>query len=214
MSGGDHQFREGLMIADSGESEEHSASVSQWIRGLENNDEQAAFELWNHFFDRLCHQAADRLKARPQAVVGPEDIAASVFESLYRGARAGRFQSVQNRDELWWLLLQITNQKTINYIRRECAQKRTGRRCPADVNELMLQETATRTPTPEYCLILEEEYRRLLELLRDELLREIAGCRLEGYTNVEIAERLGISTATVTRKLRLIRKTWEHELPQ
>jgi DNA-directed RNA polymerase specialized sigma24 family protein len=45
-------------------------------------------------------------------------------------------------------------------------------------------------PAPEFAVAFVEETRRLLKCLEDDELREVAICRLEGYTNVEIAARL------------------------
>jgi DNA-directed RNA polymerase specialized sigma24 family protein len=66
-------------------------------------------------------------------------------------------------------------------------------------------------PTPETVLILEEENRRLMGLLRDDQLRRIALSRIEGYTIVEIADELTLSTRSIERKLRLIRNAWTKE---
>jgi DNA-directed RNA polymerase specialized sigma24 family protein len=57
-----------------------------------------------------------------------------------------------------------------------------------------------------------EEYARLLDGLGDDALRSVAVWKLEGYTNKEIAARLGRAPATVERKLRLIRDAWEKEV--
>jgi DNA-directed RNA polymerase specialized sigma24 family protein len=64
-------------------------------------------------------------------------------------------------------------------------------------------------PTPEFAAQAAEEYRRLLERLGDDQLRSIAVWKMEGYTNEEIAARLGCAVATVERRLHLIRKIWE-----
>jgi DNA-directed RNA polymerase specialized sigma24 family protein len=48
-------------------------------------------------------------------------------------------------------------------------------------------------------------------LLDDDLLRRLALLRMEGYSNEQIAERLGCGLRTIERKLALIRKTWEQE---
>jgi len=48
----------------------------------------------------------------------------------------------------------------------------------------------------------------LLEVLDDELLQKIAICRLEGYTNKDIAKPRGIALWAVERKLQLIRQKW------
>lgn len=53
-----------------------------------------------------------------------------------------------------------------------------------------------------------EECQRLLDSLGDETLRNVALWKMEGYTNDEIAERLGCVTRTVERKLEMIRERW------
>ncbi len=45
-----------------------------------------------------------------------------------RGAVAGRFSDINNRDDLWWMLLAITQQKAVDLVRHEVAQKRGGGR--------------------------------------------------------------------------------------
>jgi DNA-directed RNA polymerase specialized sigma24 family protein len=57
-----------------------------------------------------------------------------------------------------------------------------------------------------------EEYQRLLAALGDDRLRSVAVWKLEGYTNAEIAAKLGRAPSTVERKLRLIRDAWEKEV--
>jgi DNA-directed RNA polymerase specialized sigma24 family protein len=46
-------------------------------------------------------------------------------------------------------------------------------------------------------------------MLPDEKAREIARLKLDGYGNDEIAERLGCTSRTVTRRLALIRSIWD-----
>ena len=53
--------------------------------------------------------------------------------------------------------------------------------------------------------------RSLLEALGDELLRRIAIAKLEGFTNKEIAQQLGIGLRGLERKLQRIRQKWERE---
>lgn len=56
-----------------------------------------------------------------------------------------------------------------------------------------------------------EECQRLLELLGDDTLRNVAVWKLEGLTNEEIAGQLGCKARTVQRKLRTIRTLWAPE---
>ncbi len=53
-----------------------------------------------------------------------------------------------------------------------------------------------------------EELDRLLDALGDPTLRQIATWKMEGYTNEEIAHRLGCARRTVYNKLELIRRRW------
>ena len=48
----------------------------------------------------------------------------------------------------------------------------------------------------------------MLAQLEDDSLRSIARMRLEGYSNEEIGNQLSISSATVKRRLSIIRETW------
>jgi hypothetical protein len=66
-------------------------------------------------------------------------------------------------------------------------------------------------PTPEFAAQVAEECRRLLDLLGDETLRQVAVWKMEGYTNDEIAGRLSCSRRTVTLKLEAIRIIWGGE---
>lgn len=49
---------------------------------------------------------------------------------------------------------------------------------------------------------------RFLEELSEATLRGIVSLKLQGFTNDEIAEKLGCATRTVERKLNLIRRLW------
>ena len=68
--------------------------------------------------------------------------------------------------------------------------------------------------TPDLAAMLADEVRRLLEMLPDQELRKIAVARMEGYTNREIASRLGCTERTVERRLRYIRVIWDGSIRQ
>jgi len=192
-------------------------SISQWIHNLKGRDAEAAQKLWDRYAERLLEQARKRLGSAPKRILDEEDIALSVFHSLCRGAEAGRFEDIKNRDDLWWLLLAITKQKAVDHVRRETALKRGGGRVHTetclthDLNgngEFTLDQLVSEEPTPEFLVSLEEQNELLLARLRDEKLRIIAVSRVEGYTVAEIANDLSISTRSVERKLQLIRSSW------
>src|SRR5262245_17966131 len=114
----------------------------------------------------------------------------------------------------------LTARKAINVIRYETRQKRGGGQV-AQASALAPDSTSSaqdvlaslmaEEPSPELATQLAEDLQRLLTRLGDQQLRDIALAKMEGYTNEEIARRVGCSLATVERRLKLIRKLWEHE---
>jgi RNA polymerase sigma factor (sigma-70 family) len=197
-----------------------SDSITEWLGRLHSGEEDAARRLWEWYSDELLSLARQRLNEFPRAAADEEDIAQSVFASVCRAAAAGRFKEVKSRGELWWLLLAITKQKIVNHVRRETAQKRgAGRvRCEADLQPsgengitFSLEDVVAGTPTAEFLVALEEEFERLLAMLREETLREIAVARIEGYSVAEISAKMGIGLRAVERKLQLIRSKWSRE---
>ena len=81
---------------------------------------------------------------------------------------------------------------------------------------LPVSKTAARSvePTPVFAAQVAEECRRLLSILNDGELRELAIWKMEGFTNEEIAGKIDRSIPTVERKLARIRKLWERETPE
>ncbi|MSQ48671.1 MAG: RNA polymerase subunit sigma-70 [Deltaproteobacteria bacterium] len=214
----------------------NSGTVTRLICQARNGDERAANELWNVYFHRLTGIARKRLPAGKRRAVDEEDIALNALASFFRGARGGRFSRLNNRDDLWRLLVQITSNKAAHHLEREAAQKRGGGRVRG---ESVLQARAGQTdsaadlgaqrPFPvvldaqdeqaasEFAVALNDECERLLDLLgnknepRVAELRKIAVWKLKGHTNAEIAKKLCRGATTVDRKVRLIRDRWLHE---
>ncbi len=196
-------------------------SVSQWLSGLKAGDLAAIEALWHRYASSLVALARHRLQGVSTSFADEDDVAQSVFHNMCRGAAAGRFEDVKNRDELWWLLLAMTKRKVVDHVRRESTLKRGGG-CVVSETTLASSDVdgppfsfdllVADDPTPEYLVALDEQTQRMLGLLRDDRLREIAIARIEGLSVGEIADNLGISTRSVERKLCLIRKTWAADL--
>jgi DNA-directed RNA polymerase specialized sigma24 family protein len=198
---------------------EGGKSVSVWLEGLKAGDPAAAEKLWERYFEALVRLARAQLRAAPRAAADEEDAALSAFESLCQGAAQGRFPRLNDRDDLWRILVVITERKAIDQAQRERRQKRGGGRifgtsalADADKESEALAGVACPAPTPEFAASVADECRRLLGKLRDESLRRVAVLRMEGYTNGEVADRLGCSLRSVARKLELIRRTWLGEV--
>jgi DNA-directed RNA polymerase specialized sigma24 family protein len=162
--------------------------------------------------------ARARLRGTPRRAADEEDVALSAFDSFCRHAEQGRFPQLLDRDDLWQLLVMLAARKAVDLARHENRQKRGGGQV---VGEEALGATADEAgalaqvvgdePTPEFAVQVAEECARLLDRLGDADLRNVALWKMEGYTNHEIAERLGCVERTVERKLGVIRGLWEKE---
>jgi DNA-directed RNA polymerase specialized sigma24 family protein len=194
-------------------------SVTHWLGALQSGDLDAAQPLWERYFARLVRLAQARLRTKPwpRAAEDEEDAALSAFDSFCRAAAQGRFPRLDDRDDLWRLLVALTQRKAADQMRRARRLRRGGGlvRTESDLaaggsddQPAGLNGIAGPEPSPEFAAEFADEYRRLFEALRDEELRGIAVWKLEGHTVDEIAAQLGCARRTVARRLELIRTLW------
>src|SRR5205823_937698 len=102
--------------------------------------------------------------------------------------------------------------------RRHATRRKRGGTAPAGTRpggaaDDELDRLADSEPTPAVAALLAEECRQRLEGLGDATLRRVAELRMAGYSVGEIAERLGVTKATVDRKLAVIRRKWTADRP-
>jgi DNA-directed RNA polymerase specialized sigma24 family protein len=185
-------------------------SVTTWIGFLKSGDTDAAAQLWARYFARMVELARDRLRGLPRRASDEEDIALSAFHSFWQAVGEGRYARLDNRDDLWQLLVMHTARKAVDQRRFQQRQKRGGRtpRLEGKAADLALEQVIGHEPDPQLAALVVEEYRALTEAL-DEDLRAVAVRKLEGYTNEEIAAQLEVSLRTVERKLSVIRGMWQ-----
>lgn len=194
-------------------------SVTQWLADLKGGDESAAQQLWDRYFCRLAALARVRLQGIARLPADGEDVALSAIHSLWEGVGNGQFQHLSDRDSLWKLLVAITVRKAGHVIRDELRLKRGGGRLvgesvlmdPGESSDGVhgLELVLDREPPPDLAVQLEEEVQKLLDLLPDEELRQIAVWKMQGATSASIAVRLDKALATIERRLKLIRSLWE-----
>lgn len=186
------------------------------IRIQSQRDEQACTELWDAVYDRLVALAQQRLTTLNRRMADEEDVALSAVQSFVRAAEAGRLTSIQSRDDLWRVLITIMVRK-VNDLRQHLdAEKRGNALVRGDsVFHTMkisgpagFDQIAAPADPEDFVSCLMEECRERIAGLPDSTLQQIAMKRMEGYEVTEIALQLGLSVATIKRKLARIRVIW------
>ena len=207
--------------------DELAGSVTRWLDDLKGGDRQAFQPLWDRYYAMLVERARVKLSSLrgPRALDDEEDVALSAFHSLYQGVREGRFPRLDDRDDLWKLLVHLTACKVVDHQRAPWPPK-TPRGAERSIMRQDIRaagcrdSTTTRysspldriigsEPSPEFAAMVAEEYVRRLDELGDETLSRIAELKLACYSNDEIRRQLGCSLRSVTLKLELIRKKWQ-----
>jgi RNA polymerase sigma factor (sigma-70 family) len=194
-------------------------SITFWLGQLKQGDPDAVQELWEGYFRRLVGLARNHLEGLPRALADEEDVALSAFHSFCRRAEEGRFPKLEDRDDLWKLLMVITCRKALQLRAHEGRDKRDWRRVVSlhgsgqqqESKEPVRNRLISQEPDPALAAEMAEQCSYLLQKLASAEQRTVALRKLEGYSNREIAESMGVVESTVERKLQAIRCCWSEE---
>src|SRR5262249_2985806 len=159
-------------------------SVTQWLGQLQAGDQAAAQHLWERYFHRLVGLARTRLQDAPRRAADEGDAALSAFARFSARGEQGRFPRLDDRDDLWRLLVTLTARKA-GRLRRD--QGRRKRRAPDQGGDAApdLEEVIGEEPTPAFAAEVADECRRLLGLLGHPALGRLALLKMEGPTTDE-----------------------------
>lgn len=195
-------------------------SITRWLNQLQQGDREVIQGLWQVYYPKLIRLAADRLRGMPARLVDAEELAHSAFKSFCLAAEKQRFPRLVDRDDLWQVLVRLVRNKAATAWEFHTRDKRDFNRLAslrvnqgdADDVSFFKQMLHSKEPDPAFAAEVAEECERLLRLLPDEELRQIAVSKMEGYTNKEIADRLGCAPITIERRIIFIRKLWLNNL--
>jgi RNA polymerase sigma factor (sigma-70 family) len=197
-------------------------SVTAWLAQLKAGQTRQADRLWQRYKEQLVRLARRKLGPSPRRVADEEDVVLSAFDGFLRGSADGRFTKLHDRDDLWQVLVMLTERRAIAARRREQTLKRGRGKVRGesvfaglgepDSNRTGLDQAVAREATPAFAAEMTERLRELLNRLTDDTQRRIALGKLEGYTNRELAQQLDLSLRAVERKLGLIPNQWRGEI--
>ncbi len=189
-------------------------SVTHWIGELQRGNRDAAQHLWEEYFTQVVQLAERKLRGRRLRAADEEDVALSAMHSALRKIASGQYPRLNDRNDLWRLLIVITAHKALRLVRDESRQKRGGLRSvltdgdAAEGEEAAIEQILSREPTPQFAAEMAEQCDRLLNSLPNDSLRRLAIWKMEGHSNEEIAAQIRCTARTVERKLNLIRSVW------
>lgn len=194
-------------------------SVSLWIQAYKEDGDQEAFTaLWRRYIDGLLEVARTKLGSIPRRVANEDDIAQAVFASLHDAVQKGHYPDLNDRGDLWQILLNLAERKAIDWKRFMGRDRRDFRRTEGEsaggkISSSESQSGAGMTnfacpePTPEVVAELRDQINHLLGKLPEDQ-RRVALQKLRSFTNEDIATQTDCVPRTVERKLQMIRKAW------
>lgn len=186
-------------------------SISAWLHLLKCGQTQAATLIWDRYYRKLVMVATRRLGDNPDRSVDGEDIVQSSFKNVFNAMLNGKYPGIDNREDLWGLLLSSTVNRVRQHYRELNAIKRTHIPLTRSMSDHVLLLECLRAPEADIQLA------DLLEFLLDQLdiedpsgeLRKIAIFYLEDYSASSIARMLKRRKTNILVSLRLIRSLWE-----
>lgn len=183
-----------------------AGSVSLLFDQVKRGESDAFRQLCDRYLPTLT-RTVDR-RVAPAEGIDADGVANSVLHSLWRAVvQRGRFHEVHDRDSLRRVLAEIVRQKVRRRRRDATRQKRDDR----DTRRETFDATPSPDPGPELLLEIRESIDEWLGLLLPEQ-RDLVRWQVEGYTNAEVAQKLGCSLRSVERHLHAVRAIWAARL--
>ncbi len=178
------------------------------IDGLRDDDSRTQQLVFDQYHRRLVNMIRSNVGGRLTRRMDASDVAMSAFRSFFLHARRGSFE-IENRRQLWSLLVTITLNKLRNQVRFHNAEKRAPDREEHDVG--VSRGLASEELTPSEAAVLNNELELVLTQVKP-FHREIAERILVGQTSAEIARATDRSLRTVRRVEAILRKLVENQL--
>jgi RNA polymerase sigma-70 factor (ECF subfamily) len=185
-------------------------SFDDLMARLKAGHNDAATEVFNRFASRLIALARQQLSPQIRQKVDPEDVLQSVFRSFFRRNAEGQFGDFESWDNLWAMLVVLTQRKCgrrVDYFHAACrdVQREVSGPVPSAPSGADLGPSDDE-PTPSQAAMLTETVERLMNQLEGRH-RQILALSLQGFAPAEISAQVGCTERTVYRVLEGV-KVW------
>lgn len=189
-------------------------SVSGWIAKMREGDASAIGNLVARYFGKLAQFADNKLRRGIRVTDDGEDIAISVLQTITCNTAKGRFPNLQDRDDLWFLMIVIAQHVVIDRQRTELRREKmiAPTHTMTDLLEkynVNLAQFLSQDDSQARLLEILDCWEELLKTLPDDRNRDVARLKIQGYSNREIGNLLEMVPRTVDRKVKLIAQRWQ-----
>ena len=213
--------------ADLPDDDSSSALTKSFLRG----EPDAIAAIVSRYYETMAAMAGGLIRTYrvDPAILDRDDAVNITLFRLWRATQNNRGFVVETTGD-FWRIFRLALERNILHARARGARLKRGGGSAAtsDIHSasetfgaahshaetmcrrrvINTEDLPAATLPPDVSSIADDEAARLLSLLDDPVLKAVVIWRAENYTTVEIAQRLGITTRSVRRKLALIRATW------
>lgn len=178
-----------------------SDTFVELMERVRSGDESAARQLYERYAPYIERIIVRRLRGRVVPGFDPEDFTQAAWASFF--ARPKLLERFTQPRSLIAFVSRMASNKLIDQWRR---RKRIAQRpAVASIEQHKLQYTAVKDAeqTPSEIVASDDEVERCLARL-PEVQREICRLLVCGFTQEEVAERVGVSVRTVRRVVRAV----------
>lgn len=187
---------------------EADCQINALLRGWHEGDSNAGDQLFRLYSDRVTNVVRFYLNPRFRTRVGIDDVVQTIFLTLLTKAK-NQLLSFQGDASFGHWLRNFAKNIVRKRIQHEQAKKRdVARDCQAksgvDLDAISCQECSLHNQPAELCEFKEMVHNAMERL--DSLQQQIVQLARDGYSQVEIAEQLRLSTRTIRRRTLKIRE--------
>jgi RNA polymerase sigma factor (sigma-70 family) len=184
-------------------------------RGKDGMSPDAIQRLYERYIKQLEWVARGKMGGLSRRVVDEEDVASTAMTQFFLGVQKGQFPRLDDRHDLWQVLLMILDRRIVDRRRRgkaRCQEVGESALMPLNPDSSAqggVDKVPESAPTPQDVVILREEIECRLQQLPQERWRQVAVWKMEQRSHAEIAKMLDCSIKTVERILGEIRRCWQ-----